>query len=417
MQRVNQLMKCLGWGLISSGAFGLVSPSAHAQTLTGLGFLSGGASSIAFAVSADGTVVVGRSEKFYPGGPLRAFRWTSDGGMYNLGLFPGADDTQAYACSGDGRVVVGAGTALDEQGYLGFERAFKWIAPFGNSDLGPTIEFSWAYATGVSRDGTVIVGTADSHGGFGPTSAFRWTAATGMVNIGTLPPGGLGNATVAEGVSGDGTVIVGTSNGQAYRWTQVSGMQPLGNPPNVQVTYSSATASSADGSVIVGSYHTTEGWRAFRWTSAGGMVGLGTAAGDSASTARAVSGDGNVIGGSGSTFATIWTPTGGMVRLESYLTSHGVDVAGWTELAAMGLSADGQTLVGAGMHLGLTEAWVARVPACAAEMDGVAGLSVQDIFAFIAMWFEAQPRADFNHVGGINVQDIFDYLTAWFAGC
>jgi hypothetical protein len=25
--------------------------------------------------------------------------------------------------------------------------------------------------------------------------------------------------------------------------------------------------------------------------------------------------------------------------------------------------------------------------------------------------------ADFNHAGGLTVQDIFDFLAAWFAGC
>ena len=27
------------------------------------------------------------------------------------------------------------------------------------------------------------------------------------------------------------------------------------------------------------------------------------------------------------------------------------------------------------------------------------------------------PRADFNGVGGVTVQDIFDFLAAWFMGC
>jgi hypothetical protein len=27
------------------------------------------------------------------------------------------------------------------------------------------------------------------------------------------------------------------------------------------------------------------------------------------------------------------------------------------------------------------------------------------------------PRADVNHVGGVTVQDIFDFLAAYFTGC
>ncbi|HMN41388.1 MAG TPA: PQQ-dependent sugar dehydrogenase [Phycisphaerales bacterium] len=55
--------------------------------------------------------------------------------------------------------------------------------------------------------------------------------------------------------------------------------------------------------------------------------------------------------------------------------------------------------------------------ACAPDFDGVDGLSVQDIFAFLNAWFAGEPRADFNGVDGLSVQDIFDFLNAWFAGC
>ena len=54
---------------------------------------------------------------------------------------------------------------------------------------------------------------------------------------------------------------------------------------------------------------------------------------------------------------------------------------------------------------------------CPANFNGVNGLSVQDIFDFLAAWFASNPSADFNHSGAISVQDIFDFLSAWFAGC
>ncbi len=53
----------------------------------------------------------------------------------------------------------------------------------------------------------------------------------------------------------------------------------------------------------------------------------------------------------------------------------------------------------------------------AADFDGVNGITVQDIFAYLSAFFAGDPRADFNHFGGIGVQDIFDFLAAWFAGC
>ena len=54
---------------------------------------------------------------------------------------------------------------------------------------------------------------------------------------------------------------------------------------------------------------------------------------------------------------------------------------------------------------------------CPADFNGTGGLTVQDIFDFLAAWFSGLPSADFNHTNGITVQDIFDFLAAWFTGC
>jgi hypothetical protein len=45
------------------------------------------------------------------------------------------------------------------------------------------------------------------------------------------------------------------------------------------------------------------------------------------------------------------------------------------------------------------------------------GLSVQDIFDFLAAFFAGEFNADFNHSMTITVQDIFDFLAAYFVGC
>lgn len=56
-------------------------------------------------------------------------------------------------------------------------------------------------------------------------------------------------------------------------------------------------------------------------------------------------------------------------------------------------------------------------PSCPADFNGMGGLTVQDIFDFLAAYFANDARADFNGVGGISVDDIFDYLAAYFTGC
>jgi glucose/arabinose dehydrogenase len=55
--------------------------------------------------------------------------------------------------------------------------------------------------------------------------------------------------------------------------------------------------------------------------------------------------------------------------------------------------------------------------ACPADFNGAGGITVQDVFDFLAAYFHGDARGDFNHVGGITVQDVFDFLAAYFEGC
>jgi hypothetical protein len=91
--------------------------------------------------------------------------------------------------------------------------------------------------------------------------------------------------------------------------------------------------------------------------------------GDFFSIARAVSGDGSVVVGTGVSAsggeAFHWTQGGGMLRLWDVLLAAGVDPAadGWTSLpSAYDVSLDGNTVVGLGFRNGNPEAFVAVVP-------------------------------------------------------
>jgi hypothetical protein len=53
---------------------------------------------------------------------------------------------------------------------------------------------------------------------------------------------------------------------------------------------------------------------------------------------------------------------------------------------------------------------------CVADFNGVGGVSVQDVFDFLAAYFAGDPRADVNG-GGLSVQDVFDFLGVYFVGC
>lgn len=229
-------------------------------------------------------------------------------------------------------------------------------------------------AAAVNGDGTVVAGNSQTIRT--PPQAFRWTAAGGMVGLGYLPPGT--GVSLAQGVSADGSVIVGYSGlttEQAFRWTAATGMVGLENLPGSD--YSVANAANADGSVVVGFAGSVSAkqLQAFRWTAGGGMVGLGVLPGDIQSVAAGVSRDGSVIVGSGTTFAGgptrafLWTADAGIQPLWDVLRAQGVDPAaeGWTRLDyAFAVSADGNAIVGYGERNGDIEAFIATVPEPAA---------------------------------------------------
>jgi len=328
----------------------LAAPEARSQSFTGLGFLPGGTQSSSARASADGSVVVGSS------GSYRAFRWTRAGGMVDLGMLPGATTAYSTDVSDDGSVVVGTVYATEGA------RAFRWTSAGGMVSLGLPLDGGGdqqaynTYGNAVSGDGAVVAGFSDP-----VNDAFRWTSASGMLSLGTLG----GGYSIARDGNSDGTVLVGESTAglgdHAFRWTLQDGLQDLGTMPGGTISH--AAGVSADGSTVVGYGNSgLAGIRAFLWTAASGMVNLGTLPG-LASRAYGVSGDGSVVVGvlTSPDHAMMWTPSLGMVDLNTYLPSLHVDLTGWTLTAANGVSADGRTIVGTGTHNGQTEAWVAQL--------------------------------------------------------
>lgn len=229
-----------------------------AEGMTGLGDLPGGTfRSQARGTSMDGTVVVGYSQS---AAGSEAFRWTISGGMIGLGdLAGGGFSSEAYGVSADGRVVVGRGHSN------GGGEAFRWTAADGMVGLGFLFnaDQNFSVADGISADGSVIFGHAwASSGG---TVAFRWTAEGGMVGLGDLPgakPMGSPDSRVYA-ASADGSVLVGYGTAEtgvrATLWTQANGLRGLydvfTNDYRLDLTdwrLYSAEGISADGSVIVG---------------------------------------------------------------------------------------------------------------------------------------------------------------------
>ena len=116
--------------------------------------------------------------------------------------------------------------------------------------------------------------------------------------------------------------------------------------------YSDANAVSADGSIVVGG---SDG-HAFRWTEATGMIDLGKG------VATDISADGSIIVGTGAAGAFYWTQATGMRPLLDVLQSdYGLDMTDWSLESALAISADGRTIVGRGGGPTGSGAWMSGV--------------------------------------------------------
>lgn len=339
----------------------------------GVGDLPGGSfTSQASAVSPDGTVVVGYSVTSNQNFPYQAFRWTAGTAIEMLETTREDGSSNALAASAFGTIIVGSG------GYLlpsGAGEAVVWEGGHVRPLTGVTLVGA---ATDVTPDGAVIIGSmyTDLALPYAGARAFRF--CDGVVE--SLGTGNYGLASYASGVSSDGSVVVGSfprpdpanpsqHTEESFRWTLETGMVGLGWLTGYSA--SNAYGVSADGSTVVGICYGVARSPAFRWKD-GVMTDLGgLTADDHSSTAyaTATSSDGwRVVGRVQGRFsgdeAFLWDPVFGMRRIADVLTDdYGVDLKGWELLEAFGMSDDGQTIVGTARNPdGNLEGFVATIP-------------------------------------------------------
>ena len=344
------------------------SAASHAQDFQVIPLLPGDLFGEAAAVSADGTVVVGRSSSpasgQTPGTTSQAIRWTAATGTVGLGFVSGFTLTSfAAGASSDGSVVVGSSGSGPQL------EAFRWTARGGMAGIPLSSGDAVDLAGATSANGTTIVGMRASNA-TNPAHAFRWALDGGFTDLGVLAGFDL---SIANAVNAAGWAIVGWNSNsttlvtEAFLWTPASGMTGLGVLTGD--TSSVAYGISADGSTIVGTSSGSGGRHAFRWTANGGLVALGVLPGDTDSTAYAASADGSVVVGTSEgpagSHAFRWTAARGMESIEARLTASGVNLAGFRLWKAAGVSADGATIVGTGRNFSTASAqgWIAHLPA------------------------------------------------------
>jgi uncharacterized membrane protein len=229
------------------------------QSLTWIGIP--GFSVTPFDVSADGSTVVGQYGNYHlppPSEKLRAFRWTAETGVQDLHSLVGGrpeNESVATAVSADGSVVVGYVSNLRNRNRRPDDRllyAFRWengavqlLTPPEASDISVALD--------VSADGSVVVGWAT--GNFPTSDAMihpvRWVdGALQVLEIPDLTRFGQALVVSADGSSVAVEVAVrvnGQPGRRAFVWRN-GAVQMLPSP----FGYAWPTGISADGSVVVG---------------------------------------------------------------------------------------------------------------------------------------------------------------------
>ena len=180
-----------------------------------IGTLDTSSRSMAFCVSADGTVIAG------DGGPA-AFKWTKESQTKRMGVLPGRTHSRIIGMSADGKVMIGQSYSLpawdDEDGFIMKEDGTM-------QSMSSLTGGKYCMVLCLSPDGSVIAGT--THTSSYP--AFFWTKEKGMVTIGHLPER---NTTHPGDMTPYGKIIVGGSfsgpdNGDAFIWDSIHGMRNL----------------------------------------------------------------------------------------------------------------------------------------------------------------------------------------------
>jgi len=351
--------------VVAAIVLALLRPSGtFAQSFVVVGFPAGSDGSRFEALSADGHTAVGFT---VAGSPQRSMIWRADSGRIDIGPLGGFNNV-ASAVSANGGFVAGAAQSSSSGPY----RAYRWTESSGFQSIGVQPGYTESSASGVSGDGSVIIGrsSVSQQGAEVAAQAFRWTASGGMQPLGFTRPGS--GYSSASGISRDGSVIVGTSRTglqyDAFRWTATGGMTVLTPLPGSTQNFAGSVDPTA--TLITGSC----GLRAVLWRN-GIPQDLGLAPGYQRSSGGLMSDDASVIvtamqsNSGGILSAGVWTEQTGMILLEDYLRARGTPIPPTFRLDNVtGISADGQTFAGYSVSGQFVYGWVATVPTPASAL-------------------------------------------------
>jgi probable HAF family extracellular repeat protein len=402
--------------------FGAGSASAVPYFLTDLGPLGSDTISLSYAVSLVGgsPTAVGFSQDFAGSGTTRTpVTWNSGGTPTSfLGSIPGASVATPRAIAGNGDI---AGVAT----IGGVQRAF--YLPHGGTattlpDLGTGSPAS--LAAGVSNDGTVV---GYSYGTDGLNHAVAWPSSGGIIDLGL---NGSTVGTYATAISADGNTIVGSWDdtpgqlGNACKWTKSGSTWSMSIVvPDSTYHQSVGLSINASGDIAGSCFDYGSSGppapdvEAILVKHDGTVVRLGSIGSNSAwafSQAYGIN-DSGVIVGSADTVGPAWVnytgEAGGNIDLSTLLVPG--SGTGWTLKYAYGIDNRGD-IVGRGTTPGGTTNGFLLRPAMVgdANLDGVVDIS--DLSVVLTNYDKSGmvwAQGDFDGNGVVDINDLSKILT------
>lgn len=242
-------------------------------------------------------------------------------------------DLWVSAISRDGNTVIGVKSD---------ESPFIWTAEGGLTELDTGVSGNYRFDL-VNDDGSAFAGTVNGE-------AFYWDGST-FKTLGMLD----GAVSVAEGLSGDGTTVVGgvqyiDDHFQGFVWRRGDDeMTGLGFLDGGSTSYASLV--SYDGSVVGGMATNASGQRrAIRWTD-GELTDLGSLEGGGQVELQGMNRDGSVLVG-----WSAYQPANHDVQIRAYRWQDGtmrdIHNTNFIESRATGVNDDGSVVVGTAQMLG-----------------------------------------------------------------
>jgi len=320
------------------------STSIAQSTLTLLPAPPGGTGSAAWDVSKGGGIVSGFAYPTTPGAGSQGAWWGEDGVCH---LVPPIIIAQSV--SADGQTIAGSGSSQ------GVGRAYSWTAAGGVQQLLPPAGFVEPQAYCTNGDGSLVGGRLKQAN---PTRYYAGLWTNGVPQA-IAPPPGAGLA-LFVGIAAEAPVMAATVDFGGIGYPAVYS----GGAFQVMSIQGPATDINADGTVVVGTMYPGDGRaHGFRWTGGTGQADIGTPPDRVNTAAYGVSEDGRIVvglsnGGSnplGS--AVMWNADLGIVDLNTYLPTVGVDLGSTHLTSARAVSDDGCSvvIVGTAKPLGSSE--------------------------------------------------------------